>query len=343
MHRVGYGQDTIFDFPLIDAGASAFESTPVTIAAGDIKVAHSRLIPTNPSGKTVAFTSGGTYEVKPGDTITGATSSATAVVMGIRLTSGTWGGGDAAGILFVRSDSGTFQSENLNVGANTNVATIGGALDAAGLFKHISGGMYAVGIPGTQLEGSKGWIKIQDQTATEEWEDVAILFQTTGHEYADDPQGCILTDAVGSATGQTTTNIRLSGAPLIAPKVGYYFEFVSGTGIRQAGYIKTYTTGATYDITPYVALDTAADATSVIKVFIDAKRAPVHVVNSEPHGSAYESKTDQELLEKITAVVMGPTSGAGTGTEVFKNPTGAGSEVSVTNDGTNRTATDLTP
>src|SRR3990167_992224 len=142
--RIPYGTDTMFDFPLLDAGAEAFESKPVTIAAGDVKVLHDRLIATTPTGKTVAFTSGGTYRVKKGDTLTGATSAATAVVIGVRITSGTGAGGDAAGFYFVQGDSGTFQSENLNVGANTNVATIAAALDAAGLFKHIGGGMYAI-------------------------------------------------------------------------------------------------------------------------------------------------------------------------------------------------------
>jgi hypothetical protein len=74
----------------------------------------------------LAFTSGGTYEVVVGDTITGATSSATATVFDVELTSGTWAGGTAAGNLWLNSQSGTFQAENLNVGANTNVATIAG-------------------------------------------------------------------------------------------------------------------------------------------------------------------------------------------------------------------------
>ncbi|MDO9527386.1 MAG: hypothetical protein Q7J57_17900, partial [Gemmobacter sp.] len=75
-------------------------------------------------GETIAFTSGGTYEIKETDVIVGATSAATAVVRRVILTSGTFAGGDAAGRLIVDSVAGTFVSENLNVGANTNVATI---------------------------------------------------------------------------------------------------------------------------------------------------------------------------------------------------------------------------
>lgn len=77
-------------------------------------------------GRSVAFTSGGTYQVLVGDTITGASSSAAAVITRVILASGTWAGGDAAGTLIFASQTGTFSSENLNVGAHTNVATIAG-------------------------------------------------------------------------------------------------------------------------------------------------------------------------------------------------------------------------
>lgn len=75
---------------------------------------------------TIHFNSGGTYTVAVGNTITGATSGATGVVATVTLTSGTWAGGDAAGYLEVTSKTGAFQAENLNVGANTNVATVFG-------------------------------------------------------------------------------------------------------------------------------------------------------------------------------------------------------------------------
>lgn len=77
-------------------------------------------------GREIAFTSGGTYEIEIGNTITGATSGATAVITNVVLQSGTFASGDAAGYLVFASQTGTFQSENLNVGANLNVATIAG-------------------------------------------------------------------------------------------------------------------------------------------------------------------------------------------------------------------------
>lgn len=71
----------------------------------------------------IAYTSGGTYQVAVGDTITGATSGVTAKVTGVTITSGSWAGGDAAGTLNLSGQSGNFSAENLNVGANSNVAT----------------------------------------------------------------------------------------------------------------------------------------------------------------------------------------------------------------------------
>jgi hypothetical protein len=84
-------------------------------------------------GREVAFTSGGAYVVAEGNTITGATSAATAIVKRVILTSGTWAGGDAAGRLILLTQTGNFVAENLNVGANVNVATIAGNTTAHAL------------------------------------------------------------------------------------------------------------------------------------------------------------------------------------------------------------------
>lgn len=77
-----------------------------------------------PLGREMSFTSGGTYVIAEGDTITGATSAATAVITRIALESGSFAGGDAAGRLIFASQTGTFVAENLDVGGNLNVATI---------------------------------------------------------------------------------------------------------------------------------------------------------------------------------------------------------------------------
>ena len=77
-------------------------------------------------GREIAFTSGGTTEISEGDTIEGGTSGATATVERIQLQSGTWAGGDAAGWFTLSGQTGTFQAENLDVGASANLATIAG-------------------------------------------------------------------------------------------------------------------------------------------------------------------------------------------------------------------------
>lgn len=78
-------------------------------------------------GEEIAFTSGGTYVIAEGDTITGEIGGATAVVTRVVLTSGTFAAGTAAGYLTFASHTGTFQAETIKVGANLNVANIAGA------------------------------------------------------------------------------------------------------------------------------------------------------------------------------------------------------------------------
>lgn len=97
-----------------NAGATAKDIYKST-ASGWTKVALGFKIP---------FTSGGVTEIVVGQTITGATGAATAVLTGVSLQSGSWAGGDAAGDFIMLTATGTFQSENINVGANPNLATI---------------------------------------------------------------------------------------------------------------------------------------------------------------------------------------------------------------------------
>lgn len=76
----------------------------------------------------IPFTSGGTYQVLPGDQIIGATGGAKARIAEVILISGTWAGGDAAGVFIVKPEdvTGTFGSENVYVVASgtNNDATV---------------------------------------------------------------------------------------------------------------------------------------------------------------------------------------------------------------------------
>jgi hypothetical protein len=78
-------------------------------------------------GRELSYISGGgAYSPAVGDTITGETSAATAIITAITVQSGTLAGGDATGRIIFASQTGTFQAETIKVGANLNVANIAG-------------------------------------------------------------------------------------------------------------------------------------------------------------------------------------------------------------------------
>jgi len=123
----------------------------VNSLSGWVAVAHAR---------TLVFTSGGTYEVAEGNTVTGAVSGATGIVRRVALTSGTWAAGTAAGTFTIDTQAGTFQAENLNVGANLNVATIAGnsalhSFPAGGRYELINHNFYG-GISTLRMYGVNG-------------------------------------------------------------------------------------------------------------------------------------------------------------------------------------------
>ena len=80
----------------------------------------------------VAFTSG-SEEPSVDDVVVGATGEATGIVDYVGLDTGTFAGGDAAGTLYIHTQTGTFEAENLNISGGTeNVMSIGGNTSAAG-------------------------------------------------------------------------------------------------------------------------------------------------------------------------------------------------------------------
>jgi hypothetical protein len=294
-YRRSHGADALFALPLIDAGAQTYLAAIPTIAAGDVKAITDAQVSTNPTCFILGFDSMDA-EPQPGDVIHEADAGdGQATVMFVVITSGTVGAGTAAGFMFVKSVSGTWTDDavididsptvNLDCATvdagTTGIYTLAASqiANTAGLFAFFGKRAY-VALTATEMSCKQGTVEVIDQTATEEWEDTSLDFVTEGHESAFDPQGCILTDAVGSATGQTTTNIRLSGVPATAPKTGFYFEVTSGTGINQTGHVKTYTAGATFDVVPYVEMPIALGADSVVK-FYKAARVPAHGVSSE--------------------------------------------------------------
>ena len=86
--------------------------------------------------KSLSFTSGGTYEIKRGDTVT--LGAASMIVSFVRVTSGSWAGGDAAGRI-MGVVTGVFVAGDLAVGVNANVATISSDATAKDNFLHFLG------------------------------------------------------------------------------------------------------------------------------------------------------------------------------------------------------------
>lgn len=123
--------------------------TPLTfekIVPGDTVTSPNSATIKTVSERKIEFTSGGTYTILKGNTITGATSAATARVEAVIVMSGSWAAGTAAGILYIDSQSGVFVSENLDVGSNSNVATVAAdsvrilkGLEAKGIYISVEG------------------------------------------------------------------------------------------------------------------------------------------------------------------------------------------------------------
>ncbi len=91
---------------------------------------------------SLGYDSGGTQVIAVGDTIEGADSGAQAIVGGVSLDTGAWLDSDAAGSLSLRRLIGTFaDNENLNIGVETNVATVDGSITGTGAVANLTDGL----------------------------------------------------------------------------------------------------------------------------------------------------------------------------------------------------------
>ncbi len=106
------------------------------------------------STATIGYDSG-SDEPTAGDTLTGTTSSASAVFLSATLGSGSWAGNDAAGVLTLRAVSGTFTEDEIIINSttlDTDIATIdiaGSAFaDGAGDFD-VAANWSPSGVPAT--------------------------------------------------------------------------------------------------------------------------------------------------------------------------------------------------
>lgn len=147
----------------------------------------------------------------------------------------------------------------------------------------------------------------------------------------------ILDSGVAAAVAAGTLTLR-SGHGLTAnhmPCTLHVFNATTGSKSKQTR------TGLSIS-GDVVALDqnwtTTPDGAGTVLTYVAFAQAP-----ALPHAAAYGTLTDAQLLEKILALVGGPSDGAGSTVETFYAPDGLTAEVAVTNDGSDRTAMDLNP
>lgn len=233
-----YAADALFYFPLTQRGLKDFV-TPLSTALGDALLFTDEQPFTNLSAESVAFTSLSELPAN-GDTLVGATSTETAIFMFAVITGGTVGGGDASGKLFVKTVSGAFQAENLDIsGGNSNVMTIGGDF-TAGLFQGVSNGMSCVALTAAEMTCRLGEIHIID-SATKVWEDRAIRFDTFGNALAqrnaEDTAQTIVPGTVDTATNSHTPTTTQFQADDITEATANHFK----------GRVVIFTTGALQD------------------------------------------------------------------------------------------------
>lgn len=121
------GTQTPVGFVIADYDASAADKKGVAIARDALIVESGLIWP-------IKFTGGGTSEIEVGDTITGATTTtSSAVVRKITLSSGTWAGGDAAGTMLVDHITGDLTAENIKLPGGTDDATVAETATVAAL------------------------------------------------------------------------------------------------------------------------------------------------------------------------------------------------------------------
>lgn len=119
------GDSFTITVPVGSEKVKAIDFSAIDGAADFFAFAMNATDTTDTTRRYIAYTGGGVLPVKIGEILTGATSGATAQVVDFTLTSGTWAGGDAAGVLYLDNQSGTFQAENLNSVDQANICTIG--------------------------------------------------------------------------------------------------------------------------------------------------------------------------------------------------------------------------
>ena len=191
-----------------DPAGLVLETDPA-LAAVDVTLASDEQASATLAAEHVAFTSG-SVRPRKGDTISGATSGSTAVVIGCLLSSGTWAGGDAAGTIWVEQASGAFQSENLDndTTGGTNFATIAGDLTDAAIDS--VGTRIGIGLTSGEMTSTVFHVAVVD-AATKVYLDTWFSGETLGGpdaEFVTGSNGLLFKTTIAAIASQTDMDLE---------------------------------------------------------------------------------------------------------------------------------------
>ncbi len=210
-----------------------------------------------------------------------------------------------------------------------------------------------------ELGGKNVVYKFED-AATKAYADEVVMIETTDHPSSNHPDGALF---AGTATSVTSSTLvaeasedgiahPLSADVNIAGDLVIFIESATagaGQSVQVASFVhgggtpRTFTLLNNFRLTP--------TGTIVYKVY-SSGRVPSHITGSEAvsldaavfqrvFSADFASKTFEELVEAVVALLMGTTSGAGTTSEIFQSPVNATTEVTIANDGTDRTTSTI--
>jgi len=317
MQEILYAQGYLDLKPVLSQADTKLLQTTPTLAAGDFKLRNASQAFTNIASVAAAFTSGGTAIPLVGETLTGATSTFTAIVVGFFLTSGSWGAGTAAGTLFVEQTSGAFTpGENLNGsvgGANILTLTADFVAQPTALAQTGSGG---AAVPIISAEATTDRLQVaRVDAAGAEWCSDWLEYITTDHPSAGKPNSCIASVAA-HASSQTATNIRLNAAPQATPIAGFFVVCTAVGSAPMFGVIESYSTaGGQYNITLYDGMPAALTSAWTVAVYGDAAAAAARIVATENIDLSATQKTsvrDNALLKVVAVPTTPPALGTDT-------------------------------
>lgn len=222
-----YGKGAVFTLPLIDITGSQDFEVGMTFAAGDAKMGSNKQGSSNLTCEFAAFT-GGDTEPNSGDSIVGVDSSSTAIVIGVVLTGGSWGGGDAAGTIFVASVSGAWQAEVVNNTTQSDADSMDLVADfTPSIGIKIIGQYVAFGLTIAEMQCKFADVFIQDQ-GSDVWIDDMYKIQTYGNASA--MHGFNLATAT-----QDVNAVAISGDTATAGNLRVLFDGVEGFASAYMG------------------------------------------------------------------------------------------------------------